>query len=92
MIRSKDLNEDLKGLEVKLLKASAKAEKEQSDEVTNADIVKAIVLVAKVIRDIRTNQVSWMKQEYGDKAFIKARRQGKPDDRDGKVEKTEGKK
>jgi len=85
MIRSKDLNEDLKGLEVKLLKAE-----KNPDAVSNADVVKALVLVAKVIRDIRTNQVSWMKKEYGNEIFVKARRPT-PDARNNRNEKTEKK-
>lgn len=47
MITSKDLNVELKTLEDKVAKG----------EVTNVDIVKAICLVAKLLRDVRVNQV-----------------------------------
>ena len=87
MIRSRDLNQELKNLEVKLLKAeSAIKQKKQQDDITVVEVVKIGVLCAKVLRDIRTNQVSWMKQEYGDKVFIKARRPNKPGEKPKKVE------
>jgi hypothetical protein len=65
MISSKDLNSDLRLLDLKLLK---------KQEITNADLLKAVMLQVKVLRDIRTNQVSWMKKEYGMEIFKKARR------------------
>jgi len=51
MIRSKDLNKELRDLEVKV----------KEGKVSETDIVKAIVLVAKVVRDVRTNQVTTMR-------------------------------
>lgn len=47
MIKSKDLN-----LEIKILE-----DKVKEDKVSDADIVKALCLIAKVLRDVRTNQV-----------------------------------
>ena len=46
MITSRDLNAELNVLEDKVKKG----------EVSNADVVKAVVLIAKLVRDIRTNQ------------------------------------
>ena len=82
MLRSKDFNSDAKELEVKLLKVEKKPK-----EVTLADVLKVQLLMAKLIRDMRTNQVSWMKKEYGDDVFVKTRRPvGKSTGKDGKVE------
>lgn len=50
MIRARDLNKEIKTLEDKGEKASL------------ADVVKAICLVAKVVRDIKTNQVLGLKK------------------------------
>ena len=47
MIRSKDLNKEIKVLETKA----------KEDKATISDVVKAVCLVAKVVRDIKTNQV-----------------------------------
>ena len=55
MIRSKDLNEELKALDDK-----AKAGK----DVSFADVLKAVVLVAKVLRDVRSNQVTVMRKVH----------------------------
>ena len=53
MIRSKDLNLEIKTLELK-------AEKSASS-VGLADVLKCICLLLKVIRDIKTNQVTIMR-------------------------------
>jgi len=53
MIRSKDFNKEVNTLNDKV--------KNTPDKVTNADVVKAILLVGKLLRDIRTNQVLALK-------------------------------
>jgi len=45
MLKSRDLNKELKTLE------------EKGEKATTADVVKALCLIAKVVRDIKTNQV-----------------------------------
>ena len=55
MFASKHLNEELKALDEKMKKG----------EVSNADVVKAITLLIKVVRDIRTNQVTALVKKYG---------------------------
>lgn len=54
MIRSKDLNKEIKELELK-------AEKGDDRAVMRA-ILKGIALVLKVMRDVKTNQVLGLKQ------------------------------
>jgi hypothetical protein len=51
MIRSKDLNAEIKILEDRIAQGI----------VNSADVVKALCLVAKTLRDIRQNQVTDMK-------------------------------
>lgn len=63
MISSKDLNSEVNVLQLKAEKTP--------DKVTLADVVKVGLLVLKVIRDMRTNQVSWMRKEYGNDIFVK---------------------
>ena len=45
MLKSKDLNKEIKVLE------------DKGEKATIADVVKALCLLAKVVRDIKTNQV-----------------------------------
>ena len=52
MIKSKDLNSEIKILDDKV----------KVGEGTLSDVVKAVTLVAKVLRDVRTNQVSIMRE------------------------------
>ncbi len=51
MITAKDVNKDIALLELKM----------KNDSITNADVVKAITLLAKIAIGIRANQVSIMK-------------------------------
>ena len=67
MIRAKDLNEEID----KLVK------KAKIDAVSSSDVVKALCLIAKVVRDIRTNQTTIMKSQ-GVK-LIEAERKGESD-------------
>jgi len=53
MIKSTDLNKELKKLE----------EKAKDDSVSTADVVKGLCLVAKVLRDMKSNQVLIMEHE-----------------------------
>lgn len=53
MIKSKDLNQEVRDLETKI-----KAGKAES-----VDVVKALCLLVKVVRDIRTNQTTIMKAQ-----------------------------
>lgn len=53
MIKSKHLNQDIKELEEKIKKGTA----------SNSDLVKAVLLVAKLVRDVRTNQTRIMKAQ-----------------------------
>lgn len=53
MIRSKDFNQEVNALNDKV--------KKTPDAVTMADVVKAILLVGKMLRDVRTNQVLALK-------------------------------
>lgn len=57
MLRSKDLNEELRGLE-----SLAKITKED-DVVTKVQkaTLKVAILIAKLVRDVKTNQVTMMK-------------------------------
>jgi len=55
MIRSKDFNQEVNALNDKV--------KKTPDAVTNADAVKAILLVGKLLRDVRTNQVLALKDK-----------------------------
>lgn len=55
MLKSADLNQELKTLD----------EKVKKNEVSNGDVVKAITLLIKVARDIRTNQVTALVKQYG---------------------------
>ena len=50
MIRSKDLNSELNTLETKVKEGS----------VSSTDVVKALCLIAKVLRDIKANTVTMM--------------------------------
>jgi len=51
MIKSKDLNTEVRTLETKI----------KEGKVETADVVKALCLLVKVVRDIRTNQTTIMK-------------------------------
>ena len=51
MFASKDLSGEVRKLEEKISKG----------EVSSADVVKALVLLIKVVKDVRTNQVTTMK-------------------------------
>jgi hypothetical protein len=76
MISSKDLNSEVNVLQLKAEKTP--------DKVTLGDVVKVGLLVLKVVRDMRTNQVSLMREQYGDKLFVKPVRphtSGKPEAR-----------
>jgi hypothetical protein len=53
MIRAKDLNEEIKKLEDNIGKGVT----------SSSDVVKALCLIAKVVRDIRTNQTTIMKSQ-----------------------------
>lgn len=53
MIKSKDLNQEIKTLEDKV----------KSGKVESADVLKALCLLVKVVRDIRTNQTTTMKAQ-----------------------------
>ena len=53
MIRSKDLN----------LEINALSEKIEKGDVSNVDVVKAVCLLVKVARDIRTNQTTIMRAQ-----------------------------
>ena len=53
MIKSKDLNKEVRDLETKI----------QAGKVELADVVKALCLLVKVARDIRTNQTTIMKAQ-----------------------------
>ena len=53
MIKSKDLNGELKILEDKI----------KAETVSSADVVKALCLLVKVVRDIRTNQTTTMRAQ-----------------------------
>ena len=55
MIRSKDLNYEIKMLELVIDKGK--------EEEVNRGLLKAFTLVLKVLRDIKTNQVSRMKHD-----------------------------
>lgn len=50
MIRSKDLNSELNTLETKV----------KEGNVSSTDVVKALCLIAKVLRDIKANTVTMM--------------------------------
>ena len=63
MIRSKDLNQEIKVLEGKV----------KDGGVTNSDVLKGICLLIKVGRDIRTNQVTALVKQYGKDILIKAK-------------------
>jgi len=68
MIRTRDLNEEIKKLEDNIGKGVS----------SSSDVVKALCLVAKVIRDVRTNQVTIMKAQG-----IKLIESGKEDKKGG---------
>jgi len=53
MIRSKHLNQDIRELEEKIKKATA----------SDSDVVKAVLLLVKLVRDVRTNQTRIMKSQ-----------------------------
>jgi len=53
MIKSKDLNSEIKTLEDKI----------KAGKVESTDVVKALCLLVKVVRDIRTNQTTTMKAQ-----------------------------
>jgi len=69
MLRSKDLNEEIDVLEKKV----------KEGKVSDADVLKALCLLLKVLRDVKTNQVTAMKKEFGDDVLIKPqkRKEGK---------------
>ena len=66
MLKSADLNQELAILDEKVKKG----------EVTNADVVKAITLLIKVARDVRTNQVTALVQQYGRDILKRKRPEG----------------
>ena len=66
MLKSADLNQELAILDEKVKKG----------EVSNADIVKAITLLIKVARDVRTNQVTALVQQYGRDILKRKRPEG----------------
>lgn len=55
MIRSKDFNKEINVLNDKV--------KKTPEKVGLADLVKAVLLVGKMVRDVRTNQVIAMKAQ-----------------------------
>jgi hypothetical protein len=72
MIRSKDLNAEVKVLELK-------AEK-NANSIGLVDVLKAMLLVLKVVRDIRTNQVNVIRtMPGGEGILIKQRTPNQPD-------------
>jgi len=70
MIRSKDLN-----LEINALK-----EKMEKGDVSQADVLKALLLIVKVVRDIKTNQVIELTKKYGRDVLIKEIKREKPNE------------
>lgn len=70
MIRSKDLNLEIKALEDKVTTAP--------DKVNNADVVKAVCLLAKIVRDVRTNQVLGLRKN-GVELIKPVEREAKPE-------------
>lgn len=66
MLKSADLNQELAILDEKVKKG----------EVSNADIVKAITLLIKVARDVRTNQVTALVKQYGRDILKRKRPEG----------------
>ena len=57
MLRSKDLNEELRGLE-----SLAKIDKEDDVVIkVKKATLKVVILIAKLVRDVKTNQVTMMK-------------------------------
>ena len=72
MIRSKNLNAEVKVLELK-------AEK-NAGSIGLVDVLKAMLLVLKVVRDIRTNQVNVIRtMPGGESILIKQRTPNQPD-------------
>lgn len=70
MIKSKDLNK-----EIKILDDTAKAGEGDTLQVTLLRaLVKGVGLVLKVIRDIKTNQVTALTQQYGKEVLVKQER------------------
>lgn len=66
MIRSKDLNFEIKQIELKLEKDGIKG----TDDILQA-MLKVQMLILKVVRDIKTNQVTIMRKQYGNEIFVK---------------------